>query len=154
MALALTDQGQTAIEMEVHCSKGTYVRTLAQDVGEALGCGAHLAALRRLATGDFGVAQCVTLAALEQMPEAQRLTRLLPTDSLLQNYRRIDLDADNARRFSSGLSRRGPWPDVPQVAVYALDSGTLLGTGRVMNGELLPTRLLSPAEIEQLNCDL
>jgi len=154
MALALTDQGQEAIEMEVLCSKGTYVRTLAEDVGEALGCGAHLSALRRIATGDFDAQQCVTLEVLEQLPEADRLTRLLPLHSLLQHYRRIDLDADHARRFSSGLSRRGTWPDAPRAAVYAQTTGTLLGTGRVVAGELLPTRLLSPAEIEQMNCDL
>jgi len=154
MALALTDQGQEAIEMKVLCSKGTYVRTLAEDVGEALGCGAHLSALRRIATGDFDAQQCVTLVTLEQLPEAERLTRLLPVDSLLQHYHRIDLDADNARRFSSGLSRRGPWPDAPQVVVYAQTTGTLLGTGHVLAGELLPTRLLSPTEIEQMNCDL
>lgn len=150
MALALIEQGQTAIDMEVSCSKGTYIRTLAEDVGEALGCGAHLIALRRTGTGGFDVAQCVTLSALEQMTEEQRLHCLLPVDSLLRQHARVTLDADNARRFLSGLSRRGAWPDAPQVAVYAHDSGALLGTARAAAGELLPTRLLSPQEIEQM----
>ncbi|MDD5030433.1 MAG: tRNA pseudouridine(55) synthase TruB [Rhodoferax sp.] len=154
MALARTEQAQAAIDMEVTCSKGTYIRTLAEDIGEALGCGAHLSALRRTGTGGFDVAQCVTLAALEQMPEPARLRCLLPLDSLLQQHQRVTLDAENARRFLSGLSRRGAWPDAEQVAVYAQETGALLGTARMNAGELIPVRLLSLIEIEQMNSEL
>ena len=61
------------LRLRVHCSKGTYIRTLGEDIGQALGCGAHLSALRRVRTGDFDVAQCTTLEALEALPEAQRV---------------------------------------------------------------------------------
>ena len=150
MLLAHKDKASTAITMRVKCSKGTYIRTLGEDVGEALGCGAHLSALRRVATGGFEVAQCVTLEALEGMTEEQRLTCLLPVESLLAQHTSVTLDADNAARFLSGLRRRGTWPDAQQVAVYAEDDRALLGTAHVVAGELIPGRLLSPIDIEQI----
>jgi tRNA pseudouridine55 synthase len=150
MFLAATDKASTAIKMRVKCSKGTYIRTLGEDVGEALGCGAHLSALRRLETGGFEAAQCVALDALEAMTEDQRLACLLPVDSLLAQHTRVTLDADNAARFLSGLRRRGTWPDAAQVAVYAQEGQALLGTAHVEAGELIPGRLLSPIDIEQI----
>lgn len=150
MALAQTDKGQDAIDLEVKCSKGTYIRTLGEDIGEALGCGAHLSALRRVATGGYTEAQCVTLADLEAMSEEERLACLLPVSSLLPDHTVVMLDAENAARFSSGLRRRGTWPDAAQVAVYAENGQVLLGTAQVMAGELIPGRLLSPIEIEQM----
>ncbi len=150
MLLDHTNKVSKAITMRVKCSKGTYIRTLGEDVGEALGCGAHLSALRRVATGGFEVAQCVTLEALEAMTEEQRLACLLPVDSLLAQHTSVTLDADNAARFLSGLRRRGTWPDAQQVAVYAEDDQALLGTAHVVEGELIPGRLLSPIDIEQI----
>jgi tRNA pseudouridine55 synthase len=150
MLLAQTDKASTAITMRVKCSKGTYIRTLGEDVGEALGCGAHLSALRRVETGGFEVARCVTLEALEAMTDDERLACLLPADSLLAQHTRVTLDTDNAARFLSGLRRRGAWPDAAQVAVYAQDDQSLLGTAHVVAGELIPGRLLSPIDIEQI----
>ncbi|MBV5299362.1 MAG: tRNA pseudouridine(55) synthase TruB [Rhodoferax sp.] len=150
MALALMDSAYTAINLIVKCSKGTYIRTLGEDIGEALGCGAHLSALRRTGTGGFALAQCVTLAALEAMTEAARLACLRPVSSLLADHAVVTLDDDNAARFLSGLRRRGPWMDAPQVAVYASQGPVLLGTAQVKAGELIPGRLLSPTEIEQM----
>jgi tRNA pseudouridine55 synthase len=150
MALDQTDEASAALTMRVKCSKGTYIRTLGEDVGEALGCGAHLSALRRVATGGFEAAQCVTLEALHAMTEEQRLACLLPVDSLLAQHTRVLLDTDNAGRFLSGLRRRGAWPDLMQVAVYAQDDQALLGTAHVVAGELIPGRLLSPIDIEQI----
>ena len=143
--------------MHVKCSKGTYIRTLAEDIGEALGCGAHLSALRRVQTGGFDVSQCVTLAALEAMTEDERLHCLLPVASLLQSHTVVTLDDENAGRFLSGVRRRGDWPDAAEVAVYGpgslgqLSAGCLLGTAHIKAGELIPGRLLSPPEIEQLS---
>ncbi|MDD2879199.1 MAG: tRNA pseudouridine(55) synthase TruB [Rhodoferax sp.] len=150
MALALDDIALPAIDMIVKCSKGTYIRTLGEDVGEALGCGAHLSALRRVATGGFEEPQCVTLEALEAMTEDERLACLLPVDSLLVNHMVVTLDADNTSRFLSGVRRRGAWPDAVQVAVYEEKTKALLGTAHVVAGELIPGRLLSPIEIEQI----
>ncbi len=150
MTLSQSNEAQEAIDLIVKCSKGTYIRTLGEDVGEALGCGAHLSALRRLATGGFNLAQCVTLQALEAMAEDQRLACLLPVSSLLPDHTVVTLDADNASRFLSGVRRRGAWSDASQVAVYAQDTLALLGTAQVLAGELIPGRLLSPIEIEQI----
>jgi tRNA pseudouridine55 synthase len=150
MALAPVSAVPKAINMIVKCSKGTYIRTLGEDVGEALGCGAHLSALRRIDTGGFGVSQCVTLEALEAMTEAARVACLMPVQSLLANHVVVTLDDDNAARFLSGLRRRGPWTDAVQVAVYAENGHILLGTAHVIAGELIPGRLLSPIEIEQI----
>ena len=144
------EPGHSAIKIEARCSKGTYIRTLGEDIGEALGCGAHLTALRRTATGNFDVSGCVTLDALEAMTEAQRLACLLPVDSLLADHIRVTLDSNNAGRFLSGVRRRGPWADAMQVAVYADDPSALLGTAHIKAGELIPGRLLSPIEIEQI----
>jgi tRNA pseudouridine55 synthase len=153
---ALEDQAAPSIKMTVTCSKGTYIRTLGEDIGEALGCGAHLSALRRIATGNFDVAQCVTLDALEAMTEDQRLDRLLPLQSLLVDHTPVTLDGDNAGRFLSGVRRRGAWPDNAQVAVFGPAGDptpkhpVLLGTAHVKAGELIPGRLLSPIEIQQI----
>lgn len=150
MTLAHMNSAQVAINMIVKCSKGTYIRTLGEDVGEALGCGAHLSALRRIATGGFEVQQSVTLEALEALTEKERLACLMPVQSLLVNHTVVTLDGDNAARFLSGLSRRGSWADATQVAVYAENGMSLLGTAHVKSGELIPGRLLSPIEIEQI----
>jgi tRNA pseudouridine55 synthase len=139
-----------AIEIEVTCSKGTYIRTLAEDIGQALGCGAHLRSLRRTETGGIGLQRCITLAALEALPEQERLQHLQPVDLLLQGHTPITLGAQDAARFLTGLRRRGTWPDAPAVAVYGQSPRALLGVGHVHAGELIPDRLLSPLEIQQI----
>ena len=143
-------RSQDAIRMVARVSKGTYIRTLAEDIGEALGCGAHLISLRRVGTGHYRIEQCLTLPALEAMGEQERLACLLPVDSLLPQHTRVTLDADNAGRFLSGLRRRGVWDDDEQVAVYGTDPPALLGTGHIKAGELIPGRLLSPPEVQQI----
>jgi tRNA pseudouridine55 synthase len=149
VGLSPVGSGQEAIEMIVKCSKGTYIRTLGEDIGEALGCGAHLTRLRRTATGNFTVSQCVTLEALEAMTEEERQACLLPVDALLERHTAVTLDSENAGRFLSGMRRRGNWPDEDLVAVYGTQPRALLGTAHVKAGELIPGRLLSPLEIEQ-----
>ncbi|RFO98607.1 tRNA pseudouridine(55) synthase TruB [Rhodoferax lacus] len=137
------------VDLEVACSKGTYIRTLGEDIGEALGCGAHLSALRRIRTGGFGQAQCVTVAALEAMSDAERLACVQPPEALLAGHTVVTLDADNAARFLSGMRRRGAWGDADAVAVFAEQPRALLGSAHVKGGELIPTRLLSPPEVSE-----
>ena len=150
-ALARVDYSFPAIDIVVQCSKGTYIRTLAEDIGEALGCGAHLTALRRIRTGDFDVTQCITLDRLEALGDEQRAAALLPVESLLADHRRVVLNAEDAARFLCGLRRRGPWADDEQVAVFEENHRCFLGTARVERGELIPDRLLNPIEIEQIH---
>jgi tRNA pseudouridine55 synthase len=145
--------------LRVRCSKGTYIRTLGEDIGEALGCGAHLTMLRRVATGPFDASQCTTLEALEAATEEQRLGWLLPVQILLEGYTPVSLGAESAGRFLSGVRRRGTWPNEARVAVFGPAPGVssesstdrvLLGSAHTEGGELIPGRLLSPIEIQQI----
>jgi len=95
--------GRDAV-IDVVCTKGTYVRVLAEDLGAALGTVAHLAALRRTGVGALVLDRAVTLAALEAMPPAVRREWLLPADALLASLPRVDLAEPQARRFSHGNS--------------------------------------------------
>jgi len=147
--LALESTSPNDIRIQATVSKGTYIRTLGEDIGEALGCGAHLTSLRRTATGGFDAGQCITLEALEAMDEDERLACLLPTEALVADHTRVTLGAEDAARFLSGLRRRGPWPDAPAVAVFGRQPEAFLGTAHVKAGELIPGRLLSPIEIQQ-----
>jgi len=148
-ALELVQLSAHEIRIRAHVSKGTYIRTLGEDIGAALGCGAHLSALRRTATGGFDASQCVTLEALEAMSEAQRIAQLLPTEALVAGHTNVILAAEDAARFLSGLRRRGPWPDAVEVAVFGQAPPAFLGTAHVKAGELIPGRLLNPIEIQQ-----
>lgn len=136
--------------INVRCSKGTYIRTLAEDIGEALGCGAHLAALRRTGTGGLDLAQALTIEQLEAMTEDERVARLLPPDELLADWPSLVLDADEAGRFLSGLRRRVKHADAPQVRVYGPEPGAFLGSAHITAGELIADRLLSPPEVQAL----
>jgi len=138
------------LRLRVSCSKGTYIRTLGEDIGEALGCGGHLIALRRVQTGSFAAGECLSIEQLEGMEEGERLAALQPVDRLLQDWPAVTLDPENAGRFLSGMRRRGAWPDMPHVRVYGQDPHTLLGTAHTQAGELIPTRLLSPLDIQQI----
>ena len=150
-ALPSTDASQAPyLRLRVHCSKGTYIRTLGEDIGAALGCGAHLSALRRVQTGEFDEKSCITLEALEAMSASERLAALLPVDVLLGQHTPLTLNASEAGRFLSGLRRRGDWPDQAHVAVYADAPRALLGSAHVKAGELIPTRLLSPIDIQEI----
>ena len=145
-----TDNGVRSVWLKAHCSKGTYIRTLGEDIGNALGCGAFLSALRRVKSGCFGIDECFTLEALEALPETQRYSPLQPVDVLLDSHHPITLQPEDAGRFLSGLRRRGDWPDHDQVAVYGAEPHALLGTAHVRAGELIPERLLNPQEIQSL----
>jgi len=149
-ALKIAQTAADAIRIEASVSKGTYIRTLGEDIGEALGCGAHLSSLRRTATGGFTQAQCITLEALEAMDEDERLARLLPAECLVEGHTIVTLGSEDAGRFLSGLRRRGPWADAARVAVFGESPPAFLGTAHVAAHELIPGRLLNPIEIQQI----
>lgn len=133
--------------IDVRCSKGTYIRTLAEDIGAKLGCGAHLAGLRRTASGPVAIEQAVTLEQLEAMDDEARLALLKAPDSLLGEWPEVELSNDEAGRFLSGMRRRVKVADMPQVRVYGQMPRAFLGSAHVTAGELIADRLLSPAEI-------
>ena len=90
------------------------------------------------------------LAELDGAARVRETRRLLPVDSLLPGHTPVTLGTEDAGRFLSGLRRRGGWPDASQVAVFGDAPRALLGTAHVQAGELIPSRLLSPIEIQQI----
>lgn len=148
-ALDMLEFAPPHLRLRVACSKGTYVRVLGEDIGAALGCGAHLGALRRTVIGGLHLAQAVTLEQLAEVDPVNRTHYLQPVDSLLSNFPMIALDPDLARRFRQGqriaLDRAGVVPpcDTGRVRVYDAQAA-LMGTAQVVDGTLLaPERLLA-----------
>lgn len=142
-ALTLEAFSADRLEIDVRCSKGTYVRTLAEDIGAALGCGAHLARLERTAVGPFRLADAHTLAALDAATEAERLEHLLAVDVLLSELPMVTLEHAAAARFAHGQPVAAP-AATPAGRLRAYDpSGTLLGVGDLgADGRLRPRRLV------------
>ena len=137
------------LNMQVHCSKGTYVRTLAEDIGEALGCGAHVTQLRRLAVGPYE-GDMVTLAQLEAMadaPFAELDALLLPIESGVANWPDIRLDPDAAFYMSQGQPIQVPHaPTEGWVRIY--DRQRFLGVGEIQDdGRVAPRRLIAASAV-------
>jgi len=127
------------VELGVRCGKGTYVRVLAEDLGTALGCGAHLAALRRLASGGFDVGDAMSLEALEALDDGARDARLLPVDTLLASLPRLDLEAGDAWCLERGQAIAVG--DLPDADYRAYAAGRFVGVARANAGVLRPRRL-------------
>jgi tRNA pseudouridine55 synthase len=138
------------LELDVACSKGTYIRSLAADLGERLGCGAWLQALRRTGAGTLKVEDAIGIEALAALPLEQRLQRLLAPDVLLSQWPALRLSHEEAGRFLSGLRRRVSEPDRAQLRVYGPQPQAFLGSAHVRAGELIADRLLSPPEVQAL----
>lgn len=129
------------LRIRVACSKGTYIRVLAADIGLALGCGAHLAGLRRSGVGGLALAGSVTLAQLDALPEADRLAFLQPVDALLQSLPSVQLDGEAAQRFRHGNPVDLPAGLAGKIRVYAEDR--LIGVGEPgRENRLWPKRLV------------
>lgn len=134
------------MELRVHCSKGTYVRTLVEDIAERLGTYGHVAALRRLAVGPFGAQGMHDMRELEARAAEGRAALdalLLPADEALADWPRVDLDADSAFYLGRGQAVQVPRaPTSGRVRVYD-EGGHLLGVGEVLgDGRIAPKRLL------------
>lgn len=145
-ALSLVKCELPEFELDVHCSKGTYVRTLAEDIGEALGCGAHVVALRRTGVGPFSAEGWVELAALEEMAKEgpQALDGLLlPIDSAVAAWPEVQLSNDAAYYLRQGQPVLVPQaPTEGWVRLYA-DGGMFIGVGEIQtDGRVAPRRLM------------
>jgi tRNA pseudouridine55 synthase len=134
------------LRIRVQCSKGTYVRTLAQDIGTKLGCGAYLVALRRTGVGGFSLDEAVTFETLEAEGEARARARLLPPEALAASLARIDATEEEALRFGHGRIVARDHPPSGEVAVYA-PGGRFLGVGSCLGeGGIAPLRLMRSAD--------
>jgi tRNA pseudouridine55 synthase len=128
---------------EVRCSKGTYVRTLAADIGERLGCGAHLAALRRTGIGSLDVVQAHSLADLEALTAEARDALLLPPDSLLTSLVEVRLDAADAARLRHGQAVRWAGEEGTRLRVYDAEHAFIGVCRQVADGWLQAQRLVA-----------
>jgi tRNA pseudouridine55 synthase len=141
------------VTFRVTCSKGTYVRTLAEDIGEALGCGAHLVMLRRTGVGSLTLGHAVTLDALAALAAGERDAWLQPVDALLSDFPALQLDAEASRRFLHGqrlrlaeLTLDDAAARAARVRVYDAAQGRLLGVAKVGEGVLAPERLVASGQ--------
>jgi tRNA pseudouridine55 synthase len=144
--LELTRLQGDELEIDVHCSKGTYIRTLAEDIGEALGCGAHIIALRRTAVGALDSTRMVTLDSLKTLAtegHAALDACLIPMEEALADWPEVQLSADASYYLQQGqavfvprLKERG-W-----VRLFSGEAG-FLGVGTVLDdGRVAPKRLV------------
>jgi len=133
-----------SLSLRVACSKGTYIRVLAADIGRELGCGAHLTALRRTVVGDLDLANAVTLAELEALDEAGRLAHLQPVDALVHTLPIVTVEGEAESRFRHGNPVDLPAGLSGKIRVYA--GGQLIGVGEPgSDGRLWPKRLVQLA---------
>jgi tRNA pseudouridine55 synthase len=130
------------LDIAVRCSKGTYVRTLGEDIGAALGCGAHLTALRRTAIAHFSLDDACDMTQLEAMTMEQREARVLPVDCLMPDMPRLQLDDVQIKRMAQG-QRLGLDTGLPDGKVALYGPQGFVGVGMLQGRRLAPDRLLS-----------
>jgi len=134
---------QNEVEVIVNCSKGTYIRTLAEDIGYALGCGAHLAGLRRLKTAHFRLESAFTIEQLEAMMVEQRDQSLLPVDALIENFPEVQLDKDSVFYLQQGQTVWKSGLNIEGFFRLYTKDGIFLGIGeQTLDGKIAPKRLL------------
>ena len=135
------------IELRVHCSKGTYIRSLAEDLGAALGCGGHVSALRRLAAGPYAEAQAVTLEQVSEIGDPQEMDALLlPVASAVSSWPSVRLHEDTAHYVRQGQPvqvAHAPTDGWVQIFESA-EEDRFLGVGEVLtDGRIAPRRLVA-----------
>jgi tRNA pseudouridine55 synthase len=132
--------------LTVKCSQGTYVRTLAKDLGDALGCGAHLSALRRLAVGALRVAEAMTLAALAELRREELARRIIPISRCLPGMRPVAVDLAEARQLRQGQLLVRPADDFKDgEQVQVLSDAELVAVAQVRS--LTPQAVLAPVRV-------
>lgn len=148
--MTLLDFDAPFLSLKISCSKGTYIRTLGEDIGEALGCGAHLKTLRRIKVGTLDISDAVALPEVEQAENPCDSRILRPVDYLLSTCFPVMLSREQAGRFMHGqrlsLEKEGLHvpDDMMRVRVYAAADGKLLGTAKIRDGRVLaPERLVA-----------
>ncbi len=139
--------GKAELSVSVRCSKGTYVRSLAEDLGHTLGCGAHVAALRRTQSGPFGIDQCVSLEQLEELAAERQFETLngllLPVDSGLVGMPTVVLPEDSSFYLRQGQPVLAPNMPTAGMVRIVEDTGEFLGVGEITDdGMLAPRRLM------------
>ena len=138
---------EASIELRVHCSKGTYIRSLAEDLGAALGCGGHVSALRRLAAGPYEEAQATTLDELREVGDVREMDALLlPVSSAVGSWPAVRLHEDTAHYVRQGQPVQvAHAPTDGWVQIFELaEEDRFLGVGEILtDGRVAPRRLVA-----------
>ena len=145
--LAFRPGSKPEVDVAIECTKGTYVRSLAEDLGALLGCGGHVSALRRTKAGPFGIDSCVTMAALEGLQEEQNIAAmdslLRPSDAAIETMPMVVLTESAGFYLRQGqpvLVSNAPRSGMVRVA---LEDGEFLGVGEILDdGRIAPRRLI------------
>lgn len=150
-ALDLLELGSDELKLHVHCSKGTYIRTLVEDIGEALGCGAFLSQLRRTKVGPFQEEGMITLDALHQQAESEGVEsldhHLLPMDHALGGYPEIKLTENSLFYVLQGQAVQVPQAPTSGWVRLCNSAGEFIGVGAVLDdGRIGPKRLLNTGD--------
>lgn len=141
--LNLDDFSGDELSISVSCSKGTYIRVLAEDIGRALGCGAYMRALRRTVIGPFDLSRAVTLPQLEALELAGRDELLLPVDALIESMPKIVLDSESAYCIQQGQAIWRAKQSTGAVLRLYDNQDRFLGIGEVnLDGKIAPKRLV------------
>ena len=128
--LNLLERGENTLRLRVRCSKGTYIRTLCKDIGEALGCGGCMEALRRVTAGEYTIEEAVPLQELLDTAEPEKYLR--GVDTMFRNYPAVTLTANQEKRCRNGNTFSVKLPD-GQYRAYS-QSGEFLMLAQVENG--------------------
>ena len=148
--LVLRGRTEDTLDLSVLCSKGTYIRTLAEDIGEVLGCGAHVAVLRRTKAGTFTLSDTHTMGELELL-KAESFSGLdaamLPLDAAISDWNKVNLTADMAYYIVRGQAVQVPKaPTQGMVSLYQGDD-EFLGIGYILDdGRVAPKRLVAESK--------
>jgi tRNA pseudouridine55 synthase len=140
--LKLLDAQQDSLGLEVHCSKGTYIRSLAEDIGDELGCGATVKALRRLQAGQFSIGQAMTLEQLQDLDGQALAETLIPVDAPLHTMPAVYLDGQQAASIRFGQTLDLDETLLGSVRIYATTEFLGLGEMR-LDGKLAPKKLFN-----------
>ena len=143
----IADFAGDALTLDIHCSKGTYVRTIAHDLGEMLGCGAHVFALRRTMAGPYGEADLVAFEQLEERRDAHQLDSLLrPVATAVGQWPQVELGAAPAFYLKQGqpvLVPHSPTRGLVRLVEHTEDNGRFIGIGEILDdGRVAPRRLI------------
>ena len=146
--LEVLDLSETEFALEVHCSKGTYIRNLVDDIGEALGCGAHVIQLERITSGHYKAEQWHNWETLESLTDFAELDAcLLPVDDMVPDFPRVDLTEEEAHYILHG---QAIWlsglPDQQLIRLYD-HNANFLGLAQLNDeGKLAPKRLIAQSQ--------
>lgn len=145
---AFRDGERPEADLYIHCSKGTYIRSIAEDLGARLGCGGHVSALRRVAAGPFAESRAIPLAALEAMKQrdafAEMDAQLLPVNTALEHLPRVVLGESAGFFLRQGQPVLVPRAPTEGTVSLHLEDGAFLGVGEILDdGRVAPRRLVS-----------